>query len=266
RLIHNTTDNNNKDEEFVAAMQGIICASNLPPVRRLLDARSSQHAHQRIVLTGFSDPSFEYATSVMNDIHTFFNVQLGGVTQQSSVFTNYNDHGALEAINRYFTPVTHADNSIIIPFSEEVDPHGHLKTAAGDKYVHTDDNAVLYYRHSPGDKHLIDIFQRFEPTTPALFCVGDIVEIQVSFVSLPQRNDMSKMSLILRSVSLLDNRHRKAASIAWFASFKSAAKGKGKLSLKRKVGYSIDSTVGAHEEHSELKRSRSDPSMEIDHI
>ena len=45
---------------------------------------------------------------------------------------------------------------------------------------------------------------RFDKALPAVFQLGDIVEVQVSFVALPQRDNKAKLSLILRGISLLE--------------------------------------------------------------
>ena len=42
---------------------------------------------------------------------------------------------------------------------------------------------------------------------PAKFRLGDIVEVQLSFIALPVRGEKYRMKSILRSLALLDNTH-----------------------------------------------------------
>jgi hypothetical protein len=48
------------------------------------------------------------------------------------------------------------------------------------------------------------VWGRFRPTGPQTFQVGDIVEVQVSFIAVPIRDNKWKMNTILRSISLFD--------------------------------------------------------------
>lgn len=58
--------------------------------------------------------------------------------------------------NRYLTPKSMTDETEHVKHSmSTVDPHSHLKKAAGSKYVHTEDNVVKYFkkrRFLHGDK------------------------------------------------------------------------------------------------------------------
>ena len=45
---------------------------------------------------------------------------------------------------------------------------------------------------------------RFDQAQPTAFQLGDIVEVQASFVALPMRDNKAKLSMILHSISLLN--------------------------------------------------------------
>lgn len=45
----------------------------------------------------------------------------------------------------------------------------------------------------------------FNPTSPTLFRVGDVVEVKLSFVVVPLRAQQHKMIPVLRAVTLLDD-------------------------------------------------------------
>jgi len=53
-------------------------------------------------------------------------------------------------------------------------------------------------------KEMLTSLLRFDQAQPTLFQLGDIVEVQVSFVALPQRDSKAKLSMIMRSISLLE--------------------------------------------------------------
>jgi hypothetical protein len=46
---------------------------------------------------------------------------------------------------------------------------------------------------------------RVDTVNPHVFCVGDIVEAQVSFIAVPLKNHKYKMIVVLRSIALLDD-------------------------------------------------------------
>lgn len=46
----------------------------------------------------------------------------------------------------------------------------------------------------------------FRATRPETFQLGDIVEVQVSFVGVPLRGSKWKISIVLRSISLFEGR------------------------------------------------------------
>ena len=47
-------------------------------------------------------------------------------------------------------------------------------------------------------------YSRFRPTKPQTFQIGDIVEVQASFIAVPIRDNKWKINMILRSISLFD--------------------------------------------------------------
>lgn len=47
---------------------------------------------------------------------------------------------------------------------------------------------------------------RFKQTGPHIFQEGDIVELQISFIVVPLRDQKSRMNVILRSATLLEGK------------------------------------------------------------
>ncbi len=100
----------------------------------------------------------------------------------------------------------------------------------------------------------------FKETGPHIFQEGDIVELQISFIVVPLRDQNSRMSIVLRSISLLEGKFTQASdsdpprptqqftgaeqdAFVKSASMEKSSKPRTK-SLKRKVGY-IDEEVSA---------------------
>ncbi|PPQ84069.1 hypothetical protein CVT24_002427 [Panaeolus cyanescens] len=96
---------------------------------------------------------------------------------------------------------------------------------------------------------------KFEKASPTIFNEGDLVEVQVSFAMLPLKDKKAKLSLILRSISMLDNKFRQEATVRRFQQKKKITAGSA-IVVKRKVGY--------HDEHVSTARAKMELSMEID--
>lgn len=98
-----------------------------------------------------------------------------------------------------------------------------------------------------------DASGRFQSARPQTFQVGDIVEVQVSFIAVPIRDNKWKISTILRSISLFDgsftkvrifpitplsyNDLRDQDAFVKGVMRRTAPEERPKISLKRKVGY-----------------------------
>ncbi|KAF8805555.1 hypothetical protein BYT27DRAFT_7224755 [Phlegmacium glaucopus] len=179
-------------EEVVASLQGIVCNADLPPFRECISTGSKQikYIRQSVTLTAFSDSAFDAVGTNIAEVHTLFRRIMS---------------------NRYFTPKSEVpDVAAGIVLGEDIDPHGNLRRAAGTGYVHTADNQVYYFEQ--------------QVKTPVTFQVGDIVEVQVSFAVLPLQEGKLKMSMILRSISLLDGSQTQVSD-------------RPRVTLKRRVGY-----------------------------
>lgn len=77
-----------------------------------------------------------------------------------------------------------------------------LSRTSGAKEQTTENTSKDYYL-----QHLCtaqQLHHRYVPTQPAIFSVGDIVEIQASFVIFPLKEKKFKTAMILRSIALLD--------------------------------------------------------------
>jgi hypothetical protein len=54
--------------------------------------------------------------------------------------------------------------------------------------------------------------KRFEPTGPHVFRIGDIVEVQMSFIVVPLKGKLLKMRTVLHSIALLNGQLTKVSS------------------------------------------------------
>ena len=125
---------------------------------------------------------------------------------------------ALELSNRYFTPQKDMVEGSELVLSTDVDPYGYLAKAAGTALCYTEDNAVLYFeRQGSNDDdykfsdsyyeenyHSHTFGRRYTPVKPVIFGVGDIVEVQASFMAVPLKQGKFKTMMVLRGITLVD--------------------------------------------------------------
>ena len=52
---------------------------------------------------------------------------------------------AIDAANRYFTVRRGGNHEEEVPITDDMDPKGYLRKAAGATYVHTEENKVYYF-------------------------------------------------------------------------------------------------------------------------
>ena len=130
---------------------------------------------------------------------------------------------ALELSNRYFTPRKDMEEDDELVLSADIDPYGYLSQAAGTGLCYTEENAVLYFERqgSTDDEYKFSDFYyhkknydrnshhstfqyRYTPVKPIIFGVGDIVEVQASFMAHPLKQGKIKSTMILRGITLID--------------------------------------------------------------
>ncbi|KAF8218588.1 hypothetical protein L208DRAFT_1349767, partial [Tricholoma matsutake] len=68
-------------------------------------------------------------------------------------------------------------------------------------YMHTNDNQVQYFTTFIGKGGE----RKFKSCGLQTFRVGDIVQVQVSFIGIPVQGNNHKMLVVLHSIALLDN-------------------------------------------------------------
>lgn len=88
--------------------------------------------------------TFDDAAVNLARIHATFKRAVGNQLEEDAVHSEFKGYKALDTSNRYFTPRNGRSEGI--PLGIEVDPYGSLQKAAGNAYVHTEDNKVYYYQ------------------------------------------------------------------------------------------------------------------------
>jgi hypothetical protein len=138
--------------------------------------------------------------------------------QPNSIIGDLEEFTTLNASNRYFTPRKDIQTAKELAFHRDVDPHGNLARLLGTAHAHIDDNVVSYYERvghdNPKYRSVASQKSTFELTIethryvnvkPGSVCVGDIVELQVSFIMVPLRDNKFKATMVLRSILVLDH-------------------------------------------------------------
>ncbi|RDB30758.1 hypothetical protein Hypma_005840 [Hypsizygus marmoreus] len=235
RLVHNAK--NGEKEEIVFSIQGSVVAKDLPPImeKPRMSTTKYRYLRQSITISGLGTPTFEDALRSTTEIYGAFD-RTFREGELESWGPSGGESDALEASNRYLTPRRDAPGVTSVPFGEGVDPKHVLLAMAGNDHVHTEDNEVLYYSRRT-DKEGNNVHVSVGPQT---FRVGDLVEVQLSFVVVPLKGDKYKMLAVLRSIALLDGQFRQVANV------KSSAE-PATSTLKRKVRYDEPTKDGEDE-------------------
>ncbi|KAF8220010.1 hypothetical protein L208DRAFT_1336227, partial [Tricholoma matsutake] len=205
RVLKKRADVSNTSEEAIFTMQGILTLKDMPPIleKPRISHQRIKYLHQSITLSGLGSPTFEQVILAAQEIYGHFDRQFTEGTLES--WNNSPENSmALNISNRYLTPQTEAGAQPSIPFFKGVDPRNILKNLSrGDlsqAHIHTEDNQVQYFvlhRGRAGEC-------KYEECEPQQFRIGDIVQVQMSFVAVPIKGGMHKMLTVLRLIALLD--------------------------------------------------------------
>ncbi|KAF9456305.1 hypothetical protein BDZ94DRAFT_1241627, partial [Collybia nuda] len=161
-----------------------------------------QFLKQGVTITGEGTPTFNDSIRAATEIYGFFDrcFPEGTMESWSCADELSNERDAIHASNRYLTPKMEASRAKHQAFGKSVDPKGILESMTKEGYIHTEDNVVQYSRRrvQPDGKFI------YKDIGPQAFRIGDIVEIQVSFVVVPLKEERVKMITVLRCITLLE--------------------------------------------------------------
>ncbi|TFK62686.1 hypothetical protein BDN72DRAFT_776821, partial [Pluteus cervinus] len=194
-------------EEGVFSLQGVIASKDLPPMIDASSAskRSAPFLRQQVTLTGFSLPTFEKALDYAGEVYNKFRRYFPDKQLQPWVLPPCSESPGrtITFSNRYFTRRNEAPTLRSIPFPLVVDPKSILANLVDGTMFHSEDNEVSYYeRYQEEDKSL-----KHQYIPPQSFRIGDIVDIQFSFVAYRMRSGMHILKPIIYSISLVDKKY-----------------------------------------------------------
>ena len=112
------------------------------------NSNSTKFLKQSVQITGYGNQTFEKLTSDIARVQAIFKRAIGPQLRDELGLSQQDGFTVIDASNRYFSirTGTHQDDECFI--TEEIDPRGYLKKAAGTKYVHTEENKVYYFETS----------------------------------------------------------------------------------------------------------------------
>ena len=96
-------------------------------------------------ITGYGNEYFEKLTTNLARIHALFKRAIGPQLQDEAGLWQQDGFAAIDASNRYFTLKTGSNQDYECSITDDMDPRGYLRKAAGTMYVHTEENKVYYF-------------------------------------------------------------------------------------------------------------------------
>lgn len=115
-----------------------------------MNSRNAKFLRQSVQVTGLGNASFDGLSADIALIQALFKRAIGPFFQDEAAVSQYEGFLAIDASNRYFNPRTGRSQGDECPITADIDPKGYLKKAAGDLYVHTEENKVHYYEKHNG--------------------------------------------------------------------------------------------------------------------
>jgi hypothetical protein len=95
---------------------------------------------------------FQKVIKDITEMHALMDRSIGdNKVDQCGIIGQYDGNTCLEIYNRYFTPRQDVPHASEIMFSDDIDPHGYLKAAAGAQLIHCEENTVVYFELTTSD-------------------------------------------------------------------------------------------------------------------
>jgi len=109
------------------------------------NSANTRYLKQSVQITGYGNQSFERLRNDMARIFAIFKRTIGPQLQDEGVVSQEDGFVAIDASNRYFSVRSESNQGDECDITEDMDPKGHLRKAAGTKYIHAEDNRVCYF-------------------------------------------------------------------------------------------------------------------------
>ncbi|KAJ7758175.1 hypothetical protein DFH07DRAFT_1025030 [Mycena maculata] len=221
-------------DEIIARIQGVLTKNNLVPRNvHSCSQHKAQFLSQSVEISGLRTATFGEAISKISTVHDRFGEHLGGTTMLDIPSFDTGVGPVFSASNRLFTLKSDCPTEQDVEFHEGIDTLGLLNRLKSGELIHAPENMVKFFKRV---KHVDDGYE-YAPFVPGGFKIGDIVELQVTFVALASRMNKVKLTSRLQAVTLLDNTFAKRAALAR----KDANKySRSKPAIRRKIGYFQD--------------------------
>ncbi|KAJ7747473.1 hypothetical protein B0H16DRAFT_1461953 [Mycena metata] len=234
RLCSSFSEDDTRDE-IVYRVQGVLMKNNLIPKNAsMCTTRQTPFLCQHVEICGLSSATLKTAMEKTQEVTDRFVEHLVGTKVADIPRPRSDIGGLLSASNRIFTSKDDAPNEQHNEFADGLDPMGVLARLKSPNLIHAPENIVQYFKRVVEDENSGKA--KYISTVPGVFRVGDLVEIQLSFVAV-QVSHKVKITTSLQAVTLLDATFSKEAIIARRAAPKEE---KRKPAIRRKVRYFYD--------------------------
>ncbi|KAJ6462341.1 hypothetical protein C8R47DRAFT_1225490 [Mycena vitilis] len=220
-------------DEVIFRVQGVLLKNNLTPKNTAAcPARKIAFICQHLEICGLTSETFLLAIAKTEEVNQRFHEHFSSVTVVDLARPTTSLGPGLSAANRLFTSKSDAPTEQDNDFVEGVDPTGALARLKNRDLIHGPDNMVRYFRRVTDEQNSERV--RYDVTVPGVFKVGDIVEVQLSFIAIQSAHQDVKVTTRLQALTLLDSSFTKAAAMA-----RNLAKveSKPQQAVRRKVGY-----------------------------
>ncbi|KAJ7119964.1 hypothetical protein C8R43DRAFT_960034 [Mycena crocata] len=250
RLCIKDSDDNVTDE-VVLRVQGILTINNLVPTNvQACPTHKAMFLTQQAEVCGMGSRTFEDAMDNIATVVDRFAQHMGGGDVPNGSEREKHGQRFFSASNRIFTAQCDAPTEQDNEFEEGVDPFRLLAKFKNGKYIHAPENIVKYFRRVQSEE---DKPGSYEGYYPGGFAVGDIVEMQVSFVAVVKGKEQAKMTTRLQALTLLDNKFSKQ-QMAKAERSKARARPVASPAVRRKVGY----FAADEDEERQIKKKRTE--------
>ncbi|KAJ7108106.1 hypothetical protein C8R44DRAFT_636894, partial [Mycena epipterygia] len=201
------TDEDGISEEVVFRLQGVLTKNNLVPKNvQACPQHKAIHLTQHAEICGMETEAFNQSINSIGAIKDLFEEHLPGAVVWS-LETEEGHAGTLfSASNRVFTYRADDPTEQDTGFQSGVDPMHILNRLKGKDLIHAPENIVQYFKRA---EVLSDDKPAYVTTVPGRFKIGDIVEMQLSFVALTSLHKKVKVTARLQALTLLSSKHTK---------------------------------------------------------
>ncbi|KAJ7471247.1 hypothetical protein B0H11DRAFT_1730407, partial [Mycena galericulata] len=202
----------NEYTELLVRIQGILVKSTLIPSAETLTKMAPTkriYLSQGAVIAGYGSSSFARSIRNTQAVHSLFERHLPPGSMADWTSPVIADFDIFCASTRLFTKKSYGTAYADQPFGEGVDSTQRLEQMKTLDLVHLTENKVTYMKRVVNKTTKKS---KYEETTPAIFRIGDIVEMEVYFVAFLRSDKRVKMGMRLQGITLLESAFSKAGA------------------------------------------------------